>query len=576
MKKKFWLILLALASALCLALGLAACGGGGPKEKKVALGDSPEQVVKLLGEPYEEESSETHYVYLGSNYLSLLKRSAELEERMLNVKNEKEFEQIFREMAKIETTLASLVYTRTEISFKKNEDGQLAVSEVWYDAACSENAPEKTLAGVLLDGVEKCSHEDLVQGTIDGIGITERYTDGSYRTTPLGDREISFYAVGKNVTWNWEDDGVEHTLSSSLKASIPLGMGATGIYGKTGAYTIPEGMTEIGDYAFRDCDWLTSIVIPEGVTLIGESAFRNCRSFTSITIPESVTEIGEWAFYGCYKLVEVWNYSDLSIEKGDITCGYVAYYAKQVYTTNEESKQTVTDDGYIFYEDGAKIYLIGYKGTDTKLTLPAKSPCGKDYAVNEYAFSYCNSLKSIVIPEGVTSIRSSAFEGCSGLESVTIGSGVTSIGYGAFVGCSGLTSISIPEGVTSIGSSAFELCRGLTSITIPESVTLIGDHAFSNCTGLTSITIPESVTSIRSATFYNCSKLKSVYYQGTADEWGNISIDNTYSENSYLLNATRYYFTEDAPTEEEWAEWDYWWHFDETTGEVIEWAKPQA
>lgn len=55
-------------------------------------------------------------------------------------------------------------------------------------------------------------------------------------------------------------------------------------------------VTTIGDWAFGDCQNLTSITIPDGVTSIGNGAFVACSGLTSITIPDSVTSIGEGAF----------------------------------------------------------------------------------------------------------------------------------------------------------------------------------------------------------------------------------------------------------------------------------------
>ena len=69
--------------------------------------------------------------------------------------------------------------------------------------------------------------------------------------------------------------------------------------------TIPESVTEIGRDAFYYCSNLKSITIPEGVREIGRDAFRYCSSLTSITIPESVREIGEDAFYGCSSLTSI-------------------------------------------------------------------------------------------------------------------------------------------------------------------------------------------------------------------------------------------------------------------------------
>ena len=74
---------------------------------------------------------------------------------------------------------------------------------------------------------------------------------------------------------------------------------------KDGVAIIPEGTTEISNYAFDDCRTLESIVIPESVTEIGYAAFFRCTSLKSIIIPESVTKIGEAAFVGCSSLESI-------------------------------------------------------------------------------------------------------------------------------------------------------------------------------------------------------------------------------------------------------------------------------
>ena len=362
--------------------------------------------------------------------------------------------------------------------------------------------------------------------------------------------------------------------------------------------TIPDSVTSIGSYAFEYCTGLTSVTIGNGVTSIGGSAFYNCSGLTSVTIGNGVTSIGERAFSGCYKLVEVYNKSSLGITAGDSENGYVAYYAKNVYTEEGGSWFTDTADGFLFFYDGTDGYLMGYHGEETAVMLPDGFTAYDgtkvaEYAIYDYAFEYCtgltsvtignsvtsiggfafsgcSGLTSITIPDSVTSIGSYAFYCCTGLTSVTIGNSATSIGIGVFAGCSGLTSIVVEEGnpvyhsdgnclietasktlvvgcktsvipddgsVTSIGDYAFSYCTSLTSITIPDSVTSIGEGAFLFCTGLTSITIPDSVTSIGYAAFGNCTGLTSVTFEGTVAEWNAIDKGREWNYNCPITKA---------------------------------------
>lgn len=159
-------------------------------------------------------------------------------------------------------------------------------------------------------------------------------------------------------------------------------------------------------------------------------------------------------------------------------------------------------------------------------------------SIPDSTFYGCTGLTEITLPAGVTSIGNDAFNGCTGLASITLPSGVTSIGDDAFSGCTGLTEITLPAGLTSIGSMAFYNCTSLSEITLPVGVTNIGSAAFTGCTGLTSITLPEGVTSIGISAFLNCTGLTDVYYGGSEEEWGNITID---SGNDPLTNAAIHY-----------------------------------
>lgn len=96
-------------------------------------------------------------------------------------------------------------------------------------------------------------------------------------------------------------------------------------------------------------------------------------------------------------------------------------------------------------------------------------------------------MKTVTLPENITSIESYTFCECSSLDSVIISGNVTSIGNDAFYGCTSLSSVIIPENVNIIGEWTFAGCTSLTSVTLPASLTSIGWASFRGCSSLSSI-----------------------------------------------------------------------------------------
>ena len=248
--------------------------------------------------------------------------------------------------------------------------------------------------------------------------------------------------------------------------------------------TVPDGIQSLVG-SFCSCDSLEEVVLPDSLSSIGYCTFLGCFSLESITIPDGVTSIGAGAFSYCIGL------ESITVPDSVTAIGYEVFSACDSLTSIKvnEGNSVYHSEGNCLIETKSKTLIAGCKTS----VIPSD---GSVTSIGDDAFSDCNSLTSITIPDSVTSIGYAAFIDCSSLTSITIPDSVTFIGDGAFYGCSSLTSVTIGNSVTFIGDAAFLLCDSLTSITIPDSVTSIGDWAFSDCSSLTSITIPDSVTSI--------------------------------------------------------------------------------
>ena len=92
-----------------------------------------------------------------------------------------------------------------------------------------------------------------------------------------------------------------------------------------------------------------------------------------------------------------------------------------------------------------------------------------------------------------------------------------------------VTDVKLPNSVTSIGE-AFYYCKSLTSIAIPNNVTSIGNNAFQGCSSITNIIIPNGVTAIGRYAFYYCSSLNSITFEGTIEQWNNVTKGNNWND----------------------------------------------
>ena len=359
----------------------------------------------------------------------------------------------------------------------------------------------------------------------DSTGITWYYniSDNTAEVTgitlPDGVTEVDIPATlgGCSVTGigNYAFENCIYLTSVTIPDSVTsIGYRAFRGCSSLESVTIPDSVTSIGDAAFSYCSGLGSVTITSGVTSIGSSAFEGCSNLWSVTIPSSVTSIGNYAFSRCSGLTSV------TIPNSVTSIGSNAFQGCSSLTS-VTIPSGVTSIGYHAFSGCSSL---------ERVTIPDSVT-----SIGDYAFNSCSNLTSVTIPAGVTDIGSFAFQGCSSLTSVTIPAGATSIGESAFKGRSKLESVTIPDSVTSIGDSAFSGCSSLESVTIPDSVTSIGGNAFMDCISLESVTIPDSVTSIGNAAFYGCSSLKSVTIPITVTNINKYAFYNCTSLNSVTI-----------------------------------------
>ena len=290
--------------------------------------------------------------------------------------------------------------------------------------------------------------------------------------------------------------------------------------------TMSDNVRKIETAVFANCRNLTKVVLSDSLITIGDGAFYNCKNITELEIPQSVDTIGMYAFQISECKKKVWEVPNTVafIDRGAFTGVEVVLYNGDLdqcpWGAYFKGKTQIGD---FIYADEENKQIARYLGEDANVIIPDSVT-----RINQLAFMG-KKMVSIDIPSSVTYIAMGSFYNCTNLKSVVIPNSVTSLGdeegfiwqgdnienkmqygdRGVFDNCTNLTSVTIPNSITKIPENAFYNCKKLTSIVIPSSVTEIDESAFRS-TGLTSFEMPNSVTSIGKFAFAYNDSLRSV------------------------------------------------------------------
>ena len=361
-------------------------------------------------------------------------------------------------------------------------------------------------------------------------------------------------------------------------------------------FYIAGEISGISKNAFLDCGSLNEINFPGSVSFIDDGAFKNCLSLNMVSLPGNLERLNKTAFSnsGFYMNKNNW-------ENGILYSGEYLLCADPIETDTDceikKGTRLIADYAFskskilskVILPEGVKV--IGYGAFSSceqlrEVTLPDSL-----VIIGENAFYNCSKLKRIEIPDNVTEIKQYTFYKCSGLTSVVLGNSVEKILNSAFSNCAALSSVTLNEGLKYIERFAFDMCSSLTEFEIPDSVTEIESRAFNNsglyngdnwtdgvlyidncliyaksgsvgtrhdvkpgtrliasmafydCADVHELSIPSSVKAIGGSVCnsYVHGRIQTIYYDGSKNDWRNITIVKDNLNLNGILVADFYY-----------------------------------
>lgn len=346
--------------------------------------------------------------------------------------------------------------------------------------------------GAWITGIGDCADTDIViPEIIEGKNVVGIANGAFYENT-----NITSVVMPNTVTavegfaFNGASALCDVILSSNLKSLGELAFRACAL---TSVYLPGSLGDQTGYGTFGYCESLKNVVLGEGVKyLVG--TFSYCTSLEFLSLPSTLNSI-ENAFYKAENIKKV-NF------RGDIG----------QYCELEKSGN---------YFGGSQSYATFYNAT----ILIGGNPIPENLVIPEgttkisYRAFWCMKIKSVKIPDSVTSIGNEAFAHCALLKSVDFGNGLEYIGHYAFRGCESLKEIKIPDGIKTIERGAFQECKGVEYVEIGEGLETLKESTLGCLTSIKTLKLPSTLVRYENPVFLFSTNLESVYYNGTVEEW---------------------------------------------------------
>ena len=366
-----------------------------------------------------------------------------------------------------------------------------------------------------------------------------------------------------------------HTHSGFLITKGNYGDMICGYQGVNKKIVIPNGIKDIGEFAFQNNQTIEAVVIPNSVWNIGRGAFKNCKSLSFVSLPNNnyfITMPSD-LFKGCTSLTSiVWNPNLKlirrdSIEDCPLSSNTLLFFNKFVYSSKRDayiSKQIAKADeisGYHIDSSSAhfptstdqaselsksknslvenSIGKIVSKVLDSFHSItPDKTTPRWDndlYILDDVLIGIKEGLTELSIPEYIHETEANAFNlgteliriifkgklrqignncfcGLTNLQSIIFEDDVGEIENNAFKGCTALESVIFKKGLSDIWNNCFQECTSLKEINLPDSCENIGENCFSYCITLKRVHLPANLIMLHTGAFSHCYSLENLIW----------------------------------------------------------------